>query len=418
MKIHQLSRWQKAAAVVPVALLVSAWGATLVNTDLANAEGGTSDVSVPEVPTSAFDQPATVQAASPGIDEKAGAAGTLATLSSSGIPASALSAYRRAETLLDKADPSCNLSWTLVAAIGRVESNHGRSNGNALNKDGQATPGIFGIPLTGRNGTTKITDTDNGRFDDDGVWDRAVGPLQFIPGTWQAVAVDADGDDAKNPQDIDDAATSAGVYLCAGTDDLSTRPGASAAVKRYNHSDSYVDLVLRIAERYEEGDFSTAPDGVTSGPTLTSRSFDQTLTPKERRDARRAELGKGPKEGKGGKGSGSGSGGSNGSGGTPSEGAAPGSPSTGSPLPGTSPSKPSSGGGLSDLVKGVTEPVVGNGSTKDGDKDDAGSTPTEVIGEVVDNTLTWTQAKLKCILSGVSEVNLKALTKCITDLLG
>ncbi|MCW2830874.1 MAG: hypothetical protein JWP31_1566 [Aeromicrobium sp.] len=289
MGAHKLTRWQKASALVPMAVLVGAWGAALGNSSLATASSGTSDSDIPSVPGTAFEQPASVQASPQGIDERAGEAGTVKTLSTNGIPASALSAYRRAETLLGKADESCNLPWNLVAAIGRVESNHGRINGNALDSDGIAQPGIYGIPLNGANGTAKISDTDNGTLDKNSVYDRAVGPMQFIPGTWKTVGVDSDNDGKKNPQSIDDAATSAGIYLCAGSDDLSKTGGAAAAVKRYNHSDSYVDLVLKISAAYAGGDFTQSPDGYSASPVLSSYQNDQTLTPQQRAEAAQAE---------------------------------------------------------------------------------------------------------------------------------
>ena len=43
-------------------------------------------------------------------------------------------------------------------------------------------------------GTATIVDSDAGQFDSDSEWDRAVGPMQFIPSTWSVVGVDADGD--------------------------------------------------------------------------------------------------------------------------------------------------------------------------------------------------------------------------------
>ena len=69
--------------------------------------------------------------------------------------------------------------------------------------------------------------------------------MQFIPSTWSVVGVDADGDAQRNPQDIDDASLATAVYLCSGDDDLATDAGQRAAVYRYNHSQEYVDLVLR-----------------------------------------------------------------------------------------------------------------------------------------------------------------------------
>lgn len=145
-----------------------------------------------------------------------------------------------------------------------MESNHGRHGGNTLDAQGVARPGIFGPPLNGGDGTSRISDTDAGQFDSDAVWDRAVGPMQFIPSTWSVVGVDADGDGQRNPQDIDDAALATAVYLCSGDDDLGTTAGQQAAVYRYNHSQPYVDLVLSIMEAYLDGEFTSVPNGVTS----------------------------------------------------------------------------------------------------------------------------------------------------------
>src|SRR3954468_3067935 len=109
-------------------------------------------------------------------------------LAASGIPTTALDAYTRAA-----AGEDCGIDWTLIAAIGRVESNHGRFAGAVLHSDGLSNPPVVGIPLTG-NGTARIMDTDGGRFDRDPVHDRAVGPMQFIPGTWRAYGADGNGD--------------------------------------------------------------------------------------------------------------------------------------------------------------------------------------------------------------------------------
>ncbi len=69
------------------------------------------------------------------------------TLGESGIPEVALRAYVRAEQTVAVSDPSCGLRWWLLAAIGRVESNHGRFGGAGLREDGYGTRPIRGIPL-------------------------------------------------------------------------------------------------------------------------------------------------------------------------------------------------------------------------------------------------------------------------------
>ena len=100
--------------------------------------------------------------------------------------------------------------------------------------------------------------------------------MQFIPGTWSVVKVDADGDGKRNPQDIDDSSLATAVYLCSGDDDLGTRKGQEAGVFRYNHSKSYVDLVLRIMAAYQSGDYTAVPTG-TSGGSVFSPSSSTTL---------------------------------------------------------------------------------------------------------------------------------------------
>jgi hypothetical protein len=400
MGARKLTRWQKASALVPMAVLVGAWGAALTNSSFATASDGTGGGAIPNVPTSAFDQPASVQATPGGIDQRAGVDGTVSTLSTNGIPSAALFAYKRAETLLGQADSSCKLPWNLVAAIGRVESNHGRSDGNSLSADGIAKPGIYGVLLDGRDGRAKINDTDDGAIDRNAVYDRAVGPMQFIPATWKSVAVDADNDGMKNPQDIDDAATAAGIYLCAGVGDLSTDSGAAAAVQRYNHSPSYVDLVLRISAAYAAGEYTQAPNGFSTATVLTDQSNDQTLTPEQRAAAKKAEhkANHKPKPGKGGSGStGGGTGGTGGTGGSGGTGGGTGGGSGGGTTGGAS-------GGLTGLVGGLVDDLTGAASGTAGSSGGSAA-------------LTWAQAKAQCVASGLSTLNVVKLTQCITTLL-
>jgi Transglycosylase SLT domain len=171
------------------------------------------------------------------------------SFSANGIPAVALAAYRRAAKAVDRADHSCHLGWTLLAGIGRVESDHGQFGGAQLLADGLSSIPVIGPPLNGK-GTALIRDTDDGRLDGDRTFDRAVGPMQFIPSTWAVWASDGDHDGQANPFDIDDAALGAARYLCAAGGNLSAHAGQVGAVLAYNHSMAYVHLVLAYAALY------------------------------------------------------------------------------------------------------------------------------------------------------------------------
>jgi len=188
------------------------------------------------------------------------------------IPQAALVAYKRAVIVMDQTAPECHLAWPILAGIGQVESDQGRYGGAQVLADGSTEPHIVGIALNGVGSVARIPDTDNGRWDSDKVWDRAVGPMQFIPSTWSVVGVDADGDGVRNPHDFDDAALAAAVYLCANHRDLSTGSGLRAAIYSYNHSDAYVDTVLRLARAYASGDVPVVPN---DGPPPPSGDGDE-----------------------------------------------------------------------------------------------------------------------------------------------
>ncbi|MFI5690674.1 lytic transglycosylase domain-containing protein [Kribbella sp. NPDC051586] len=261
------SGWRQVAPLIPLALFASAF--TVSATDdpavaTASLEQGLSGGKSVVVPKQPISEPANVPvpgSVGQGVDPGEQPTQVVSGLSKNGIPNAALKAYSRAQQVLAQVDPSCHLPWTLVAAIGRVESNHGRFGGNALNSQGVAIPGIFGPRLDGSSGMAKISDSDAGAFDGDGAFDRAVGPMQFIPGTWRAMGVDGDGDGVRNPQDIDDAAMSTAVYLCSGKTDLSKASDVNSAVLRYNHSQQYVDLVVSIAKAYAGGSWIAVGNG-------------------------------------------------------------------------------------------------------------------------------------------------------------
>lgn len=170
----------------------------------------------------------------------------------SGIPARALQAYEATGEWCP------GLRWQLVAAIGQVESGHGTYGGASVGDDGVARPSIFGPPLDGSGGTRQLpVDGWLGWWGLTGPWQRAVGPMQFLPGTFTAWAVDGDGDGVTNPHDIDDAAATAANYLCAGGAITDERE----AVLRYNNSSAYATEVLDLADRLAQQPSFVAGDG-------------------------------------------------------------------------------------------------------------------------------------------------------------
>jgi peptidoglycan hydrolase CwlO-like protein len=117
-----------------------------------------------------------------------------------GIPGVYERAYRAAAATCP------GLSWTLLAAVGQVESGHGRNNG----------PSSAG----------------------------AIGPMQFMPATFATYAVDGDKDGVMDAWDPRDAIFTAAHYLCASGVDGGSADGVRAALLAYNHAEWYVDLVL------------------------------------------------------------------------------------------------------------------------------------------------------------------------------
>jgi hypothetical protein len=189
------------------------------------------------------------------------------------IPGVALLAYQRAASVVSDVDKSCGLSWTLLAAIGRVESDHGRTGGAVLGDDGVSTPAIRGVALDGKGPVARIRDTDAGLVDGDRRWDRAVGPMQILPSTWAAIGVDADGDGARSADDIDDAALGAAVFLCAVPGDLTTRSGLRTAIHRYNPSDAYAADVIAVERGYRAGDYDVPGGPAYGDPTISVRAI-------------------------------------------------------------------------------------------------------------------------------------------------
>ncbi len=250
--------------------------------------------------------------------------------SQSGIPATVLRAYRAAEASVGRTDPGCRLPWELLAAIGKVES--GQARGGAVDRNGTTLGRITGPPLNGQ-GFALIRDTDGGAHDGDTVYDRAVGPMQFLPSTWARWGADGNGDGRADPNNIFDAALAAGHYLCAGDRNLSRAADLDRAILSYNYSRSYLRLVRYWLAFYSQG-VHTVPDGKGVIPTSPGAGGDTPATE--------------PVDGENGGGGGKGGGGEDGviigpdpdpsPSGSPEP---PPSPSSTAPAPGPEPTSPS-----------------------------------------------------------------------------
>ena len=119
-----------------------------------------------------------------------------------GIPKSYLALYQSG------AATCSGLAWPVLAAIGQVESGHGTNTG----------PSSSG----------------------------AMGPMQFLPSTFAAYAVDGDGDGVADIWNPADSIYTAAKYLCANGAGGGPRPLYNA-IWRYNHADWYVQMVMNVA---------------------------------------------------------------------------------------------------------------------------------------------------------------------------
>jgi membrane-bound lytic murein transglycosylase B len=234
------------AAVVTVAFVVlSPRGSSPAASEHPSAAQG-PDYALPADPP-----PTAAERTRRGVAGGADAAWVERVSAASGIPAGALAAYAGVAIAKAKAMPACGLGWTTLAAIGLVESDHGRHGGSSVGENGTVAPPIFGIALDGAS-AAHIPDSDDGRIDGDAKYDRAVGPMQLIPQTWRNWHVDGSGDGVEDPQNIDDAVLATANYLCRASGDMSGREGWRTGVLAYNGSDAYAQSVADAANRYAE----------------------------------------------------------------------------------------------------------------------------------------------------------------------
>jgi hypothetical protein len=183
-----------------------------------------------------------------------------------GIPVAALDAYLRAERVLAVLQPTCGIEWWLLAGIADGESGHGTHAGARADVRGDVFPPILGIPLDGTHDTQAIADSDAGLLDTDPLWDRAVGAMQFTPGTWRRWASDGNGDGRSDPQNLYDAALGAARKLCgdAGPAGLRTDPQLAAALKPYTVTNALVRAKLARARDYQRQGLPAVDPSVAS----------------------------------------------------------------------------------------------------------------------------------------------------------
>jgi membrane-bound lytic murein transglycosylase B len=165
------------------------------------------------------------------------------------IPMIALTAYQNAERMMAAAYPGCGISWNLLAGIGRIESVH--ANGGATDSHGTAINPIYGPTLDGTlaGNETIVQSVQSGRVN----YARALGPMQFLPGTWARYASDGDGDGKADVQNVFDASLAAARYLCSGGLNLRNPSQVMTAILRYNNSTAYASNVLGWAAAYTTG---------------------------------------------------------------------------------------------------------------------------------------------------------------------
>ncbi|MFI1768966.1 NlpC/P60 family protein [Streptomyces sp. NPDC020800] len=143
------------------------------------------------------------------------------------------------------------MRWPILAGIAKVESDH--AIGRTIEDNGDIRPKIYGVLLNGSGtggNTTVVPDTDGGKWDGTAAGERAVGPFQFLPSTWEGIGKDGNGDKRADPHNADDAALGAAVYLCGSGRDLSQRSQLEAAIWQYNHSSEYVANVTGWIDQY------------------------------------------------------------------------------------------------------------------------------------------------------------------------
>jgi hypothetical protein len=146
------------------------------------------------------------------------------------------------------------LDWTVLAGIGKVECDHGRSQLRGCNPRGTVNVAGARGPMQFLGSTWRVS---AGTFDPD-----VAGAPVPAGQENQGYATDGDGDGIADPWQPADAISAAARFL-----HRNGAPGDyNAAIWAYNHSDAYRSSVLRWAETYRSAAKQTTPAAATAVP--------------------------------------------------------------------------------------------------------------------------------------------------------
>src|SRR4051812_6712262 len=148
------------------------------------------------------------------------------------------------------------VGWEYLAAIGEVETDHGRSTAPSVRRGTNA----FGCCA----GPMQMCVIDGCA----GGGPRALGVREALAGTWKTVGVDGNGDGEKNPWDPQDAIPGAARLL----NDAGAPGDYRRAIFAYNQASWYVEEVIALAERYRGA--AQAPGGAPAGSANSQRLAD------------------------------------------------------------------------------------------------------------------------------------------------
>lgn len=178
-----------------------------------------------------------------------------ATIERLRLPIVTVDSYVRAAATMDDQPPECAIDWASIGAVSRVESQHGTYLGRSVLASGDLDRPLLGLLLNG-SGVATVRDTDGGALDGNGEFDRALGPMQFLPRTWRVFEVDGDSDGDTDPQSMYDATATAAAYLC-NLGQTKRTADFGARLLGYNASSAYVTKVLSSASELRSFELPT-----------------------------------------------------------------------------------------------------------------------------------------------------------------